>query len=419
MKDARKFWIIFISTVVVALLLHCTGCDPGAPGGKPVRRVLVSGVRIGSVSSCENDTGLWQNVPDGSFPDGGTTSNPQFKYWISPLDALGNQNQIGGMKVSCRVEPGIPWYDYPGETIAPPGINIKPTAVRTNASGCAIATVSANTACYYPFTYRYRFNIYASVPRSQEEWAGGIFAKNNACQYKCLSPSTDEIGEYWGSVQYGGQGRRTANAVGIGKSRDGLASISSTSSESTFLQSEPNIISPTLAVAVLKKEQCTARMTENGYALNPTEQFYVIDDADPCNIAENTTPYCISYGFQTAEPITLEGRTFTATLKIIDANSVVISSATIDIKITGDSGVRHVGRSGYFVLVEDPNLISSFTVATDGGHILVVPCREGDIVDIVIEDFAQFLPFVSDKWLKSCRWADKNNDGIVNMKDMQ
>lgn len=385
-SNKAKFWIVVAFWLVGPILIMTCGCEPPNPKQPKVARRLYPDISAGSINTPEHGTNgiTWQSLPYGSYPDGGSTNHPKIALWVSMKDIVGDPAP-GGATVDCYIERGRTTCS--ASKFSVPSIEISPSKVRTNPSGTAIAYCSSDTSSLASMAYyAMYFKFHPGTPMYHGSVVESQFARRGAnVPYATWSPQNGEEGEFWDSVSFGGNGCKTLAQAGGGISRALMKDIAATSSESLFLSSEPNIMPPNIVVKFYIAEWYMARLNENGYFLSPVQQFDTIQDIDPNNIRDNTSPYCMSYCFQTTEPIVLAGLTLNVSLKIVDANSVVTGQAPINVTVTADNGVRHVARSQYVVLA-DPNNYQPFMVATEGGPILVVPCREGDTVKIETTD---------------------------------
>jgi hypothetical protein len=401
--------------VFVSAMIFC-GCDPGSPTGRPVLKRHFDGIEIGSIGPA-SESGLWQSLPGGSFPDGGDTCRPRLGYWARPLYYGGEGNDIGGIKIAVNTQECLPWTNAP-RGISPVKPNCTPECVRTQATGYAAFYISSDTSAFYDWSYTERFYVTAVLKDGIMDEAEGYFGKRGyRSHYKCYSPSTDEYGEYWCSASHGGVGRRDISIVSpsaVGRPTCST-SVPMTQEELDYLSSEPNAMPTNLVVKVFGSTWLMSVSGESGNRMKEIAGSPVIlEDADEETIRDYSTPYCLSYQFQTAETTNLMGSEFTARLKVSDANGITVSYP-IPLYVISSAGAKHTARTGLFLPCE-PNGISCPSVI---GGILAISVRENDVISVSIENMAQFLPFVSDKWLTSYGPMDTNRDGIVNLRDLK
>ena len=419
-RSTLGFWIVF-AIFVAAMICFLCSCDE-RPNNPPVARRHYSGsIQVGSINTPEHGTNgiAYGGPPGASYPDGGNTNNPKIGYWILPIDAYGTAGDIGGIKIDCRILPGLARCSSP-EPIEIPSITISPKKVRTNPSGYATATSSANTEVFWEMSwYNYYFEFYAGLPRAGEKCIPSSFARRGCkVAYPVYSISTQEYGEYFSSISYGGNGGRTIAQVGGNNERVLMSSIPNTATESSFVSTEPNILPANIAVSILSPKWYSAKLDESGYHLKPVTDFYILDHHDDDIIAEDSTPYCASYQFWTADSVHLAGNKFTAVCSVGYPDTEPNYCTAISITVISDSNdlSAHIARSGWIVVAE-PNGFEPYTVSADCGDILILPMTDGQTVKIEIKNWTQFIPLVAPYWLSSFRPFDLNGDGCVNFKD--
>ena len=399
MKDAKKFWFIFILTVVVALVLHCQGCKPPDPSRPPVaRRHFTGEQRAGSITSagqCGYD----------SRPDGGASGHPVIGVWSQFTYADGDPSDIGGAKMELKDS----WNT---------GMIIPKTAY-TNDQGRTVVYIEYDTSHVEGSGYMINWGLLFSGPRSGCMLLGNVGRSGplGIAYYEKISG----WGEFYASGSRFGDGQYNDPARNP-TPRPRLSGIPVTVQSQSFLEQEP-IISSELAVSVVSEKWYMAKHGDEGWTSRNANELHYTPKEDSV-IRDSSTPYFIEWCFYTAKPRFLQGAVFTGNLKTFlrEPNDFTDPNdyATIPVTVITDSEnlLSHVARSGFMCPVE-PNEFSAYTVTTGNGvDILVCPLVEGDSLRIEFDDRNQFLPYVSDEWLTDFIPFDINKDGIVNMLDL-
>jgi hypothetical protein len=128
-KNAKKFWIIFVSTVIIALLLHCVGCVPTKKGPSRMASGIAggdNGVNQGwfcyifdtgdpiEVEGIEMTTSISKNVycrPNGL---GGIEYVQLFPSDVQTLESPGVTGMCGQMTITGK---RIDWQNWKGQWI--------------------------------------------------------------------------------------------------------------------------------------------------------------------------------------------------------------------------------------------------------------------------------------------------------------
>jgi hypothetical protein len=400
MKDAKKFWIVLVSTLIISLIaFYCQGCYPDNP---PVARWNCGNISAGSLDTPAYGTnGRYQNGL--SRPDGGSTGMPRLGYWITC------ENATGGMRIDCAC--------VLGDLDIPPGMGTVEATTSKNAyineKGYAIAyaTGSASSTYLSPY-YKYHFYFQARLPRGGSAEISSFFAREgiNAGYFDY---SSGKLGEFFCSYSE----RPTLDIASIISTSDrrGISSIGNSADDASFLSQsrEPSELHVNV-VDVIWSKVCLS----DSYGLSPISEFRVLNNHDEEAIKDYSNPYTAVYHFVTATPISLTGQSYCAKLSIGDPNDPnYITDIAINVVSDSNDLISHVARSGWIVPAE-PNDFTPYILNTDFGDVLVCPLDEGQTLKIELTDWTQFVFMVAPYWLTSFKALDKNSDGIFNLKDL-
>lgn len=227
------------------------------------------------------------------------------------------------------------------------------------------------------------------------------------------------FGAYWRSYQFaydGSEGDDGINPEPIGTMGFPL------------LGPDPNVIWPSMAEQAFLQD--TSIMVNRGFKVHsqqwlvkreteavPATYLFPVNHCEKDIIAEHALPYYLSYMIVVAEPINLQGRTFSA--KIIC--EAFPDGIPIDIEIRGVSPCfkRFYAHTDFIIPIESDQYApedGEYTIF--GKRAVLVPVRENEQITVFVEIAHQSLFTLADLWLTDSRTADITQDGIVNLRDM-
>jgi len=420
MKDLH---FILLTAVLVFLAIMLMSCDPYEG---PVSRIA-SSIRVYHQGDFRPDK------VEGERP-GSTTIGYYAQYYADtgePINVGGNTMIFNVRDAGFWNDGGwyIPMNNYSDINLSVS--NLKPACQKDGVAQFSIACSFKDYYAVYGGT-RLKFGMSGSECGSEPAYAFFKSQWDNrtadpkdhvpAMEYTYPNPGSAEglyVGNFWRSGSGGCLGNYGSPGIEAGnlQNPEALCSAEMTpeafrfaSSETDYLYSDPTPLKRGMIC------DSVSWYMDNGSTVSPVFFVYPINQCEPNIIAENATPYFVSFCVETAEAIDLEGFTVPAKIKSqsepngIDIPVVVVASS--------QNGLKHIARSEYFVCVQsqyvksDPN---GFTALGKKAHIVPISKDENLSIQVTM-DTAVFFQ-LADCWLSDNRTADISMDGVVNYID--
>jgi len=420
MKDEKKFWFIFILTVVVALVLRCQGCDlRSVANGRFITKIMV--FTVGDRKCDVVNTG-----PDGIVSYAEADEIAVFYVNDEPITRSGLRPTV------------VLGYNtfFPDRGYGLPISNARATCdTATDDNGHL--KIASSLSNWEPCMGYQSVGVsigYRSRHIEVERGVGGATFSNDTCGYiypKKLAPWNQP----YSMCTYCNR-HYTWGGSAVDSSHSSPGSVSSirpssyktmsnkTQPEIDFMQTPQDL--PETGYS-LKQSVWMEQKQKDGIGwVNPVSYVFPVNYGNDPNLTVNdevkeySYPYMVSFMFTTADPVDILNMPLIAKVKC-GVNSGIVSA-----KIVESDGVRHIARTGYILPLDSDCCESSETIHIRTrwadpnclDDVLIFPCESGQGIEVECDISAGCIQYAAPYWMTDNKTLDINNDGIVNMLDL-